>query len=79
MTFKKTLIAAIAAVTLMGAVATPASAGWRGFGYGAAAGLALGVIAASNAYGYGYHCYLTTREFVDDYGYVTYRRVRVCG
>jgi hypothetical protein len=84
---RKTLVATLAAVTLIGAAAvstTEASAKpffkgphW-GWGVGAAIGTGLAIAAASNAYGYG-DCYIGHRPVYDGYGNVVgYQRIRVC-
>ncbi|MGO9134579.1 MAG: hypothetical protein ACLP8A_11110 [Methylovirgula sp.] len=83
---RKTLVASLAVVTLIGAAAastTEASAkgfgkgGW-GWGVGAAIGTGLAIAAASSYYGNG-DCYLARRAVVDGYGNVIgYQRVRVC-
>lgn len=84
---RKTVGAALAALTLgttLIASAAPAEAGWYGhrrhYGGAVAAGvlgaLAVGAIAAGPAYASS--CYWTRRSFVDGYGDVYVRRVRVC-
>jgi hypothetical protein len=91
MTFKTTLTAALAALTLGGAVlatSAPAEAGWGRRGYGGAiaagviGGLALGAIASSRpAYAvpvYEGDCYIVKRRYVNAYGELVIRREQVC-
>ena len=88
-TARKTLAAALAALTIgvtVLASASPASArGFhRGYGLGGAAAfgigvLALGAIAASSGAAYASDCYIERRAVVDAWGNVVgYRRVRIC-
>ncbi len=90
--FKKTLIAATAALTLAGSVASTSSAqaGWRGAAIAAGvAGLAIGgAVAANNAYAYdygyrpvyyGYGCGYVSQAVYNPWGvFVGYRRVPAC-
>ncbi len=81
---RKTLVATLAAVALVGAAAaTPASAkpfpkpywGW-GLGAVAALGTGLAIAAASH---YDDDCYIARRAVVDSYGnFIGYQHVRVC-
>lgn len=87
-------VAAVALASVVVATASPAEARWRGgpaFALGAVGGLALGsALAARPSYGphYGYYgyapayygpsCYVVRRRFVDEFGDVYVRRMRVC-
>lgn len=83
---RKTLIATLATVTLLGAaVASTSEASAKpfkgphwGWGIGAAIGTGLALAAASNAYGYD-DCTIARRAVYDSYGnFVGYQHVRVC-
>lgn len=87
--WKKTTIAAGAALAVGLSLATPASAQWRGggWGYGPAVGLgvlggvALGAAAANAANGpyYDRECWLERRPVYDEDGnFIGRRRMRVC-
>ncbi len=90
--WKKTTLAAVAALSLGLSLATPASAQWRGgwgpgpaIGLGVLGGVALGAAAANAANGPYYgpgpggDCWLERRPIFDEYGNrVGSRRVRVC-
>jgi hypothetical protein len=88
--WKKTTLAAVAALSLGLSLATPASAQWRGgwgpaVGLGVLGGVALGAAAANAGPHYGPgpdydgDCWLERRPIFDEYGNrVGARRVRVC-
>ncbi|MBV8567372.1 MAG: hypothetical protein JO366_19820 [Methylobacteriaceae bacterium] len=85
-TFKKTVAASLAALTLafgIAASSTPASAFWKkpggAFVGGLIGGLALGAIAAGAAASEEGDCYVTRQRVYDDYGnFMGYRPVQVC-
>ncbi len=80
MTVRKSAIAALAALTLGFGLAGPSSAQAHGFGWGGAGfGLGFGALAAGAAIAASNTgCYYQDRQWIDRYGRVHVRTVRVC-
>jgi hypothetical protein len=79
--FRKIALAALATLTLGASFVTTSSAqahgfggfGWGGLGFGVGALAATAAVAAANS-----GCYYQDREWVDRYGQVHVRTVRIC-